>query len=381
MTSRKGENEGDSKNDVSVVGGGLAGLISSILLAEEGWSVSLFEKKRYPFHRVCGEYISNETVPFLVSKGLFPAEFDPERINRFQLTSVNGKSAELPLDMGGFGISRYSFDNFLYKKAIDAGVSVHCDTTIDDVQFTDDDFFLKTQDAGYRSRLVIGAYGKRSKLDHTFNRKFITRRSPYVAVKYHMRIDHERGLIALHNFKNGYCGISNVEDGKTNVCYLTHRNNMKRFGNVRDMEEAVLWTNPFLRSIFARGEILPGRPEVINEISFETKKPVENHILMAGDAAGMITPLCGNGMAMAIHSAKIVSEWGNRFLRKGIAREVMEEGYEADWTREFSMRLWTGRRVQALFGGEGASNLAVNLAKYVRPVARFLVQRTHGRVF
>lgn len=375
----------DSKNDVSVIGGGLAGLVSSILLAYEGWSVSLFEKKRYPFHRVCGEYISNEALPFLQAKGLFPAEFNPEKINRFQLTSVNGKSAEISLGMGGFGISRYSFDNFLYKKAIAAGVTVHCDTSVEDVQYTNDDFVLKTSDNTtdheYRSRLVIGAYGKRSKLDHTFNRQFVKRRSPYVGVKYHIHIDHEPGLIALHNFKNGYCGISNVEGGKTNLCYLTHRNNMKRFGNVKDMEEAVLSVNPFLRSIFQRAEILPDKPEVINEISFETKEPVEHHILMAGDAAGMIAPLCGNGMAMAIHAAKIATEWGNKFLRKGISREVMEDGYTAEWTSCFSMRLWTGRKVQALFGGEGASNLAVNLARHVKPVAKFLVQRTHGKVF
>lgn len=381
MSARNNEPEGNAETDVSIIGGGLAGLVSSILLAREGWSVSLFEKKRYPFHRVCGEYISNETLPFLNSKGLFPEEFHPEKISRFQLTSVNGKSAELSLDLGGFGISRYSFDNFLYKKAIEAGVIVHCDTSVEDVTFNNDDFILKASGKEFRSRLVIGAHGKRSKLDHTFNRKFIRRRSPYVGVKYHVRIDHEPGLIALHNFKDGYCGVINVEDGKTNLCYLTHRDNLKRFGNVSEMEQAVLSANPFLRSIFRRAEFLPDKPEVINEISFATKSPVEHHILMTGDAAGMITPLCGNGMAMAIHSAKFVSEWGNKFLRKGIARQVMEEGYATEWARQFSMRLWAGRRVQALFGNEGASNFAVNLANYLKPVAKFLVQQTHGKPF
>ena len=202
-----------------------------------------------------------------------------------------------------------------------------------------------------------------------------------MGVKYHVHIDHEPGLIALHNFKDGYCGISNVEGGKTNLCYLTHRDNMKKFGNVHDMEQEVLTKNPFLRSIFQRAVFLPDKPEVINEISFETKKPVEHHILMAGDAAGMITPLCGNGMAIAVHSAKIVSEWSNKFLRNGITREMMEEGYENEWNKKFATRLWTGRRVQALFGGEGTSNFAVNLARYVKPIAKFLVTQTHGRPF
>ena len=70
------------------------------------------------------------------------------------------------------------------------------------------------------------------------------------------------------------------------------------------MERQVLLKNPHLKRIFSEADFVFGRPEVINEISFETKDPVENHILMAGDAAGMITPVCGNGMAIAIHSGK-----------------------------------------------------------------------------
>jgi len=369
------------QDSVSVVGGGLAGLISATLLSRKGYSVTLFERKQYPFQRVCGEYISNETLPFLKKNGLFPEEFSPENITTLQLTSVNGKSAEISLDMGGFGISRYTFDHFLYRKALDAGVTIHCNTSVENIEFRDDDFILKTSGGENHAKLVIGAYGKRSKLDHTFNREFIRRRSPYLGVKYHVRIDHQPGLIALHNFKDGYCGISNVEDGKTNLCYLSHRDNMKKYGSIRDMEQGLLSKNPFLHSIFRNAMFLNDTPEVINEISFETKKPVEHHVLMTGDAAGMITPLCGNGMAMAIRSAKIVAEWSDKFMRKEITREALERSYEKEWTREFAGRLWTGRQVQRLFGGEGTSNFAVNLAKHVKPVANFLVRQTHGGIF
>lgn len=354
----------DGRSDVVIIGGGLAGLVSSILLKRYGFNVTLFEKKQYPFHRVCGEYISNETVPFLRKHGLYPEKFQPEIINTLQLTSVNGKSAELDLDMGGFGISRYCYDEFLYRTAVDAGVNVIHES----VEEIDNN----------QARVIISAHGKRSKLDFTLNRNFVHKKSPYVGVKYHIRIDHKPGLIALHNFKDGYCGISNVENGVSNLCYLTHRKNMKEHGNIRKMEEEVLFRNPFLKSIFERAEFVFEKPEVINEISFETKRPVEDHVLMVGDAAGMITPLCGNGMAMAIHSAKIVCHWTNRFLSNEITRDEMESGYERDWTKQFAQRLWVGRQVQRLFGSEGASNFAVNLVRNVKPVARFLVKQTHG---
>lgn len=372
---------GSFTRSVAIVGGGLAGLISSILLVRRGWSVTLFEKKQHPFHRVCGEYISNETVPFLESEGLFPKELHPETITRLQLTSVNGKSAEMELDLGGFGVSRYAFDHFLYRKAIEAGVDVRCNTEITSIEQQPDSFVLKTSDSVHDARVVIGAHGKRSKLDYDMKRSFVDRRSPYVGVKYHIKTNHARGLISLHNFYDGYCGISNIENGESNLCYLTHRNNLKQHGNIRKMEEEILFRNPFLKSIFEKAQFVFEKPEVINEITFETKAPVENGVLMSGDAAGMITPLCGNGMAMAIHSAKIVSEWTHKFMLKQIDRRELESGYAKRWNVLFAKRLWAGRQVQRLFGSEKASDFAVNLARNVKPVANFLVRQTHGNPF
>lgn len=129
---------------VIIVGGGLAGLICANRLADKAVSVTLIEKKIYPFHRVCGEYVSNETLPFLKSNGLFPQELNIPQINRFQLTSVNGHEALLPLDLGGFGISRYTFDHFLYQTALKRGVNFILNTEVENIQFTDEQFQVKT---------------------------------------------------------------------------------------------------------------------------------------------------------------------------------------------------------------------------------------------
>lgn len=149
---------------ITVIGGGLSGLVAAIRLVRAQIPVRLFEKN-YPFHRVCGEYISNETIPYLKSLNLYPEELSPNIISSLQLTSVNGKSANLPLDMGGFGISRYRYDHWLYKIAEREGVEVHQNTEVTGVTFQDGQFELFAHHKVYGSSLVIGAFGKRSKMD------------------------------------------------------------------------------------------------------------------------------------------------------------------------------------------------------------------------
>ncbi len=149
------------------------------------------------------------------------------------------------------------------------------------------------------------------------------------------------------------------------------------------MEQRVLFENPLLKKIFADSEFLFDKPETINEISFETKEPVWNHILMTGDAAGMITPLCGNGMAMAIHSAKILSDLIYEHHEKGeLNLAELETDYSRAWNDAFANRLWVGRLIQnKLFGNAWGSALAVNLALYSKSVALQIIKNTHGKPF
>jgi flavin-dependent dehydrogenase len=365
---------------IVIVGGGLAGLVCANLLSQSA-KVVLLEKKQYPSHRVCGEYISNETIPFLKRNGLYPNFLELPSIRQLWLTSVNGQKAEIDLGLGGFGISRFQLDHFLYQKAKEKGVAVfeNCEAT--QITFQDELFEIETTNRKFTADVVIGSFGKRSRLDKTLQRNFIQKKSPYVGIKYHIRTQHPNHVIALHNFKDGYCGISNIEEGKSTLCYLTHRNNVRQFKSIAEMERQVLFKNPYLKKIFSESEFLYEKPETINEISFETKGPIGQHLLMSGDAAGMITPLCGNGMALAIHSAKVVSELVHQFLQGAINRSQLENQYAQQWRALFARRLWAGRQIQNLFGSEWASNLAVNLARYTPSIAQFLVKQTHGDEF
>ena len=363
--------------DIIIIGGGLAGLVSSIQLSKVGKKVLLIEKKKYPFHRVCGEYISNEVRPFLASIGLDINKLGVKEISKFQFTSPSGRVLETNLDLGGFGISRYKIDEELHHLAKSVGVEFLLENTVESVDFQDDKFIVKTSFDNFESKYVIGTFGKRTKLDATLQRDFFNKRSPYIGVKYHIKTDFPKDLIALHNFKDGYCGISAIEDDKYCLCYLTTRDNLKQYGTIPEMERNILWKNPHLQKIFTESEFLYDKPEVINEISFSPKTTIENHILMAGDSAGLITPLCGNGMAMAIHGAKLLSD---NILQNFDNRNLVESKYQKDWEKHFKNRLWIGRNVQKLFGNEIISEIALTTMKTIKPLLGMVIKATHGEV-
>ena len=366
--------------DIIIIGGGLAGLIAGHQLAKKGREVLLIEKKKYPFHRVCGEYISNEVKEFLLREDLYPKEIHPSEISQFQLSSVNGQLAEMPLDLGGFGISRYALDEFLYEKAKNAGVEFLLQKQVENVEFNekDDLFKLRLSDGSLLSaKFVLGAFGKRSKVDKALNREFIHTRTPYRGVKYHIHTDFDVHTVALHNFEGGYCGINKIEGEKFNLCYLGSKEQLKKYGNISDMEKAILYQNPFLKSIFQNSDFIFEKPEVINEVNFSPKKPVENKILMLGDAAGLITPLCGNGMAIAIHTGKLAAE----AILRNKDRNAIENQYRNSWIHNFRMRLWIGRKVQWLFGSKAVSEFSVGLIKNSRLITKEIIKRTHGEIF
>ena len=372
--------------EVAIIGGGLAGLAAALDLAGRGHRVVVIERKHYPFHKVCGEYVSNEVLPYLRRLGADPAALGPAGITRFRLSSPAGRTLDSPLDMGGFGVSRYRLDDFLYKLALARGVQFVLPATVADVafDFAADRHTLTLADGRQlAARLVLGTYGKRSALDRQLGRPFFGQRSPYLGVKHHLRLPgFPRDLIALHNFRDGYAGISAIEEDKLCFCYLTTRNNLKASGGtIAAMEASVLAQNPHLADILGHAERLYAQPEVINEISFAPKKPVEQHILMLGDAAGLITPLCGNGMAMALHGAALAVPLAEQLLRGQLARPALEAAYGQAWQRTFGARLRVGRAVQRLFGGPVLSEMVVGGLRHWPAAVRALMRQTHGTAF
>jgi flavin-dependent dehydrogenase len=204
----------------------------------------------------------------------------------------------------------------------------------------------------------------------------------YVAVKYHIQTDWQKNVIGLHNFENGYCGISRIEDDKYCLCYMTNASNLKSSGNnIKQLEQEILCKNPHLKNIFNSSVICDQFPVTISQINFNRKTIVQDHVLMLGDAAGMITPLCGNGMSIALHTSKISAVLIREFLTGKISRSQMENSYQREWEHHFSKRLKTGRMLQRFFGSSLLSNAFVQTFKILPFLAKPVVKMTHGKPF
>jgi flavin-dependent dehydrogenase len=124
----------EAKPDVVIIGGGLAGLTSAIHLSKFGLKVTLIEKNEYPKHKVCGEYVSNEVLPYYQWLGLEISVLKPSTISKVAFSTAKGKMISGDLLLGGFGISRFELDHYLFEKAIENGCQIIQDT-VSDIQF------------------------------------------------------------------------------------------------------------------------------------------------------------------------------------------------------------------------------------------------------
>ena len=370
----------ETNSKIAIVGAGLAGLTAAIHLSKLGYSIILIEKNSFPKHKVCGEYISNEVLPYLDWLDVNPEILKPTKIDSLLFSTAKGKTIKAKLPLGGFGISRYAFDFYLFEKAKAQNYEI-IQETVTDIHFSDDLFTVHlSNNTTLIADIVIGAYGKRSNIDQKLQRIFIQKKSPWLAVKAHYKGDFPNNLVGLHNFKGGYCGVSKVENDVINICYLANYETFQQYKNIEEYQSKVVAKNPLLQSIFENTVPLFEKPLTISQICFDKKEPVDQHILMIGDSAGLIHPLCGNGMAMAIRSAKIVSELVDDYCKNSIhSRKELEQQYTQKWNKSFKSRLQIGRTLGSILQHQNLSEWLIRIFIQFPILLSEVIKRTHGK--
>lgn len=366
----------EQQYDIIIAGGGLSGLTAAILFSRKS-KVLFIDPETYPRHKMCGEYLSNEVIDFLKTIDIDLDQESSVNLENLKFTASSHQPLSCNLPQGGKGISRFHLDQLLYKKALEKAIFLQ-DKVID-ATFKNDSFQVKTTTQVLTCKQFLMATGKRSLLDKKLDRNFIQQKSPWLAVKMHYQYDMETNLVELHNFEGGYAGVSKVENGHVNLCYLASYESFKRYKNVDDFNKEILSKNEFLKTFFKQATTVWDQPITISQISFEKKAPVENNIIMMGDTAGLIHPLCGNGMAMAIHSAKIAYEELQPFLEGQIDRGQALANYAVTWKKTFHKRLKIGRILQGILLNRTYTKLGLWFLRRFPFLLSTIIKSTHGK--
>jgi flavin-dependent dehydrogenase len=284
-------------------------------------------------------------------------------------------------------LSRYALDSSLAAHAEALGVEVRTQTAVSAVHGTMDreGFQLRLQtgtsyhEAVLRSRTVIGAYGKRSSLDRQLKRTFFDTQQPFLALKAHFQGDSLHERIELHVFPGGYCGLSEVENDTVNVCLLVQQDIFKQHSAEGSIDAFIGWMrrqNPRLEHWMENANPIFESWLSIAQIPFARKSLVENDILMTGDASGVIAPLAGSGMGMALQSGQLAACYIDAFLTNKLpAREVTRQ-YGATWQRIFGTRFRTGRFLQYVMLHPSLIRAGLRLVNAGPALGRFFVHQT-----
>ncbi len=338
--------------DAVIIGGGPAGSVAGFEMARAGMSTAIIERKSFPRETLCGEFLSAEVTDHLKVSGLFEKFLllNPNKISSFRLIT-NRRQFSSGLPFAGYSLKRSVFDYFLLKEAISAGTTIFQPSVVVEVVREKENFLTRIKSDGRHfnvtSRFVIGAYGKSNVLDKKLKRRFAGTDSGYNGIKFHIRKESlselEDSCIYIFSGNNIYCGINSVGGGEAAVCFLDNRK--QQIETSLSHFKTLLTENTSLTSIF--NNKVPDLKQVetygAGSIFFGKRELVKDGIIMIGDAAQVIAPLAGDGIGMAVQSAKLISDIISSCINAETEFSEICREYEMKWRAQFSRRIKVAR--------------------------------------
>jgi menaquinone-9 beta-reductase len=369
--------------DVAVIGAGPAGSVTAALLASRGYSVALVDRDRFPRDKVCGEFLSYDAMPVLEAMGLARVldEQEAPHIARCRIVGSR-ESYEFEFHPSARGMSRLAFDDLLFRHAIALGAEDFSGWTATRLTTAAAPALTLSrvgEERAFGATVVVGAWGRWGRFDAQLGREFVrNRRHRHFGFKRHYRVlAHQSAelTIDLYSFRSGYLGVSCIEGGLTNICGLVHAD---RLGGLRGgwegFTEQIRAEGPHLDRLFASHE--PAQEEFLSSdpVIFRGRSAVVSGVFMTGDASGVIDPLAGDGMAMAVQSALLAACAIHEIFR-GSDRGTIERRYQAEHERFFVPRISWSRRAAAILSRPALVD-ALLRSFHAPAIGRFLMAKT-----
>ena len=328
--------------DLAIIGGGPAGAAAALEARRRGLQVAVWERDSFPRHKVCGEFVSPESLP-LLQQEIPSALARSAVIRRAEFVVQRGRRYIFTLPSAARGLSRLVLDEALWRAATSSGAEAYEGTLVrglrrrsTDLRTSDDQgtssetscwlpphlgnvtpeqqlWEVQLAAGGSRvARAALVACGRWWSLaglaSPTQDRLSV---GPWLAAKAHFAGVPPGDAAEMHFFPGGYCGLAPIEDGLLSACCLVHRCLLRRAG-AGLLQDFALWLKKVARhpALDAR---LHNATQVSQTIATAPLQPMlrradESGALLAGDAAGFLDPFTGDGISQALLAGRLAAE-------------------------------------------------------------------------
>jgi len=359
--------------DLIVIGGGPAGTSAAITCARNGARVLLLERGRFPRHKVCGEFVSAESLDLLADMlAVDHAQLlaDATRIPHARVF-LDGRTIQTSVDPPAASISRLDLDSALWDSARQCGVDGRQQVTVRSVSGTGP-FLVQTSVGTFESRALINSSGRWSKLNPATPDPGVK----WLGLKGHFAERTQQASVDLYFFDGGYCGVQPVElrndvapSGRVNACAMVR-------ADVASTLPEVFRRHPALQER-SRGWQLLSDPVSTSPLVFHEPQPERGGVLMAGDAAAFVDPFVGDGISLALRSGSLAGQCLIPFFAGNISLAEAAREYRKTYKRRLAQVFRTSSNIRRMLSLPHAVRIPIlHLLEKTPAITQYLVRKT-----
>lgn len=373
--------------DVVIAGAGPAGAVAATVLARSGARVALIDRARFPRHKLCGDTLNPGVLAILRRLRMASmAEACGLPIAGMMLTGEDGSTVEgrYPDGLVARAVTRSDFDWALVNGAVDAGADLIDDTMVlepiverDGHRASVAGLWVRSQGIrrAIRAAATIAADGRRSRIAFGLGlARHPVRPRRWAVGVYAERVDGLTGFGEMHVRRSCYIGVAPLPHGLANVCLV--KPSAGGDGAMRNPLLAVksaLAGDRVLRDRFSRARFL-GSATVMGPLAIDaTNATLPERLLLAGDAAGFVDPMTGDGLRFAVRGGELAAEAALLALAHGW--NGVHERLAAWRRREFAAKYRFNRALRGVVGSPLAVRMATAGAPWLQPILRALIYR------